>query len=118
MYSNFATLIQLLLGLQAPAVTRLHKTWSKVRNADLRILDELSSFTSPTKNWKHMRDSMTKVAEEYGMSSTDVQIEMPGTSTLKGFPLSTRGRVKIPFGGCIPFLGKYGYTLAFTVRLK
>ncbi|KAI8582802.1 hypothetical protein K450DRAFT_170181 [Umbelopsis ramanniana AG] len=61
MYSNFATLIQVLLGLQAPAVSRLHKTWSKVRNSELKILDELSSFTSPTKNWKHMRDSMTTI---------------------------------------------------------
>lgn len=107
MYSNFATLIQVLLGLQAPAVTRLHKTWSKVRNTELKILDELSSFTSPTKNWKHMRDNMTVVAEEYGMSSTDIQIEMPGTSTLRGFTLNAKGRVKIPFGGCIPFLGKH-----------
>ncbi|KAG2181744.1 hypothetical protein INT44_008559, partial [Umbelopsis vinacea] len=113
MYSNFATLIQVLLGLQAPAVSRLHKTWSKVRNSELKILDELSSFTSPTKNWKHMRDSMTTVAEEYGMSSTDIQIEMPGTSTIRGFPLSSRGRVKIPFGGCIPFLGIYLSDLVF-----
>lgn len=75
----------------------------------MRILEQLSAFTSPMKNWKHIRDSMTEVAEEYGMSPVEVQVEMPGTNH-HGFGKS---KIKIPFGGCIPFLGIYLSDLVF-----
>ncbi|KAI7883438.1 ras GEF [Lichtheimia hyalospora FSU 10163] len=109
LYCNFATLVQILLGLQSPAVSRLRKTWDKVGSNEMRILDQLSAFTSPMKNWKHIRDSMTEVAEEYGMSPVEVQVEMPGTNH-HGFGKS---KIKIPFGGCIPFLGIYLSDLVF-----
>ncbi|KAI7860942.1 ras guanine nucleotide exchange factor domain-containing protein [Circinella umbellata] len=109
LYCNFATLVQILLGLQSPAVSRLKKTWSRVGAHEMRILDQLSEFTSPMKNWKHIRDSMTQVAEEYGMSPVEVQIEMPGTN----HHAFTKTKIKIPFGGCIPFLGIYLSDLVF-----
>ncbi|ORX51971.1 ras GEF [Hesseltinella vesiculosa] len=109
MYSNFATLVQILLGLQSPWVSRLKKTWSRVGSREMRLLEELSLFTSPMRNWKHIRDNMTTVAEEYGMSPTEVQVEMPGTNP-RSF---RRTKVKIPFGGCIPFLGIYLSDLVF-----
>lgn len=83
MYSNYATLVQILLGLQSPAVARLEKTWSKVSAKCHRILSKLTEFTSPMKNWKNIRDSMTEVAEEYGNSPAEVQVEMPGTTANK-----------------------------------
>lgn len=61
------------------------------------------------KNWKHIRDSMTQVAEEYGMSPVEVQIEMPGTN----HHAFGKTKIKIPFGGCIPFLGIYLSDLVF-----
>ncbi|KAI9249727.1 hypothetical protein BDA99DRAFT_216272 [Phascolomyces articulosus] len=109
LYCNFATLVQILLGLQSPAVSRLKKTWDRVGSHEIRILDQLSAFTSPMKNWKHIRDSMTQVAEEYGMSPVEVQIEMPGTN----HHAFTKTKIKIPFGGCIPFLGIYLSDLVF-----
>ncbi|KAI9300639.1 ras guanine nucleotide exchange factor domain-containing protein [Cunninghamella echinulata] len=109
MYSNFATLVQILLGLQSPSVSRLRKTWAKVSDSELRTLDELSSFTSPTKNWKHIRDNMTMVADEYGMSPTEVQIHLPGSTDRQ----SNKPKIKLPFGGCIPFLGLYLSDLVF-----
>ncbi|KAL0093719.1 hypothetical protein F4703DRAFT_1285221 [Phycomyces blakesleeanus] len=109
MYTNFATLVQILLGLQSPSVSRLQKTWSRVGVAEMRQLDQLSAFTSPMRNWKHIRDSMTTVADEYGMSPTEVQIEMPGTN----YEASKKTKIKMPFGGCIPFLGIYLSDLVF-----
>ncbi|CAO3643866.1 unnamed protein product [Cunninghamella blakesleeana] len=113
-YSNYATLVQILLGLQSPSVSRLKKTWARVRAKEMKLLEELSQFTSPMRNWKHIRDNMTVVAEEYGMSPTEVQVEMPGATgsggSTKGFKLT---KVKIPFGGCIPFLGIYLSDLVF-----
>lgn len=106
LYSNYATLVQILLGLQSPSIARLTKTWSKVSPKYQKQLNKLAVFTSPMKNWKHIRDSMTEVAEEYGNSPAQVQVEMPGTSTGKK-------KIKIPFGGCIPFLGIYLSDLVF-----
>ncbi|KAI7868947.1 hypothetical protein BDF14DRAFT_1789654 [Spinellus fusiger] len=108
-YTNFATLVQILLGLQSPSVSRLAKTWARVGVAEMRLLDQLSAFTSPMRNWKHIRDSMTTVADEYGMSPTEVQIEMPGTN----HQTSKKTKIKMPFGGCIPFLGIYLSDLVF-----
>ncbi|KAI9260209.1 hypothetical protein BY458DRAFT_534800 [Sporodiniella umbellata] len=110
-YSNYATLVQILLGLQSPTVAHLEKTWSKVSTKYLKQLGRLTEFSSPMKNWKHIRDSMTEVAEEYGNSPAEVQVEMPGTTADKQKFKKTR--VKMPFGGCIPFLGIYLSDLVF-----
>ncbi|KAG1450409.1 hypothetical protein G6F55_009700 [Rhizopus delemar] len=107
-YCNFSTLIQILLGLQSSSVSRLTKTWSMVNKREMRTLRRLSTFTSPTKNWKHLRDSMTQVAEEYGESPTEIQVEKLGKSTMT---------IKLPFGGCIPFLGIYLSDLVFNSEL-
>ncbi|KAI9007583.1 hypothetical protein CLU79DRAFT_840460 [Phycomyces nitens] len=108
LFCNFATLVQILLGLQSPSVSRLQKTWSRVGTSEMKLLDQLSAFTSPMRNWKSIRDSMMMVAEEYGMSPTEVQIEMPGTHNG-----ASKTKIKLPFGGCIPFLGIYLSDLVF-----
>ncbi|CAO3600490.1 unnamed protein product [Absidia cylindrospora] len=108
-YSNFATLVQILLGLQSPSVSRLRKTWARVADSEMRLLEQLSSFTSPMKNWKHIRDNMTVVAEEYGMSPKEVQIQLPGSIDRQ----LNQPKIKLPFGGCIPFLGLYLSDLVF-----
>lgn len=92
MYANFATLLQILLGLQSPAVSRLQTTWARVGASEMRLLNDLLTFTSPTKNWKNLRDIMTVTAEEYG------------TTAEEG-------------GGCIPFLGIYLSDLVFNAEL-
>lgn len=99
-YANFATLLQILLGLQSPAVTRLSATWARVSASDMRLLDQLIEFTSPMKNWKNMRDSMTLVAEEYGNQPSTTHHD--NTNTM---------------GGCIPFLGIYLSDLIFNAEL-
>ncbi|KAI7897506.1 ras guanine nucleotide exchange factor domain-containing protein [Cokeromyces recurvatus] len=91
LYCNFASLIQILLGLQSPSVSRLEKTWSLVNKFHMKTLQDLSQFTSPIKNWKHLRDTMTHVTED----------EI----------------IRLPFGGCIPFLGIYLSDLIFNAEL-
>lgn len=99
------------MGLQSSSVSRLEKTWSKVDKRVLKTLQELSSFTSPTKNWKQIRDSMTQVAEEYGESPTEIQVQVDKK-------LKNSVTIKLPFGGCIPFLGIYLSDLVFNAELS
>ncbi|EIE85764.1 hypothetical protein RO3G_10474 [Rhizopus delemar RA 99-880] len=112
LYSNYATLVQILLGLQSPTVARLEKTWSKVSARYQKQLNSLTEFSSPMKNWKHIRDGMTEVAEEYGNSPAEVQVEMPGITAVDKQKFK-KTRIKRPFGGCIPFLGIYLSDLVF-----
>lgn len=115
MYCNFTSLIQILLGLQSSSVSRLEKTWPLVKRKELKILQELSTFTSPTKNWKNIRDCMTQVAEEYGESPTEIQVQIPQNGKKKQSKSSVT--IKLPFGGCIPFLGIYLSDLVFNAEL-
>ncbi|KAI8971895.1 hypothetical protein BDF20DRAFT_915646 [Mycotypha africana] len=157
-YCNFTTLIQILLGLQSMPVSRLSKTWALVSHQNMKTLQELSVFTSPTKNWKNIRDSMTIVAEEYGESPTEIQVQIKernnaqhlydsnstadANHSLKNMANSVLHRklstnsskhkkkkktqtkiynrnmtIKLPFGGCIPFLGIYLSDLVFNAEL-
>ncbi|KAG2216649.1 hypothetical protein INT45_010789, partial [Circinella minor] len=112
-YANFATLLQILLGLQSPAVSRLHSTWAQVGATDMRLLDQLSAFTSPMKNWKNIRDSMTKVAEEFGDGSNNHP-----TTGQQGLPPPPQNHdITTDAGGCIPFLGIYLSDLVFNSEL-
>ncbi|KAI8345358.1 ras guanine nucleotide exchange factor domain-containing protein [Blakeslea trispora] len=114
-YCNFSTLLQILLGLQSSSVSRLERTWGLVSKREMKTLQELSTFTSPTKNWKHIRDSMSKVAEEYGESPTEIQVEVD--SSIYGKRKKSSMTIKLPFGGCIPFLGIYLSDLVFNAEL-
>ncbi|KAF9188731.1 hypothetical protein BGZ50_001176 [Haplosporangium sp. Z 11] len=69
-HSNFSSLVQLMLGLQAHSVSRLRRTWSRVRAREISIMQDLVEFTSPFHNWKHIRDAMQSIADEWGGSSS------------------------------------------------
>lgn len=65
-HSNFSSLIQVMLGLQAHSVSRLSQTWNRVRAQEMRIMHDLVEFTSPFHNWRHLRDAMKNIADEWG----------------------------------------------------
>ncbi|KAF9156588.1 hypothetical protein BG015_003888 [Linnemannia schmuckeri] len=67
-HSNFSSLIQLMLGLQSHSVSRLNQTWARVRAQEMRIMEDLVEYTSPFHNWKHLRDDMKSIADEWGGS--------------------------------------------------
>ncbi|KAG0288302.1 hypothetical protein BGZ96_007922 [Linnemannia gamsii] len=68
-HSNFSSLIQLMLGLQSHSVSRLNQTWARVRAQEMRIMEDLVEYTSPFHNWKHLRDDMKSIADEWGGSN-------------------------------------------------
>ncbi|KAI8880882.1 ras GEF [Backusella circina FSU 941] len=117
LYCNFATLLQILLGLQSASVSRLEKTWALVHKREMKTLQELSNFTSPTKNWKNLRDEMNDVAEKYGMAPTEIQVEVGSHSNAHKNRSKKSVVIKLPFGGCIPFLGIYLSDLVFNAEL-
>ncbi|KAI8642467.1 ras guanine nucleotide exchange factor domain-containing protein [Parasitella parasitica] len=104
-HRNYSTLMQILLGLQSPAVSRLEKTWQRVDHCQMELFNQLKEMAKPFKNWKNIRDCMTKATEEVAESFA---VESVLTKSLKSFDLAN---------GCIPFLGLYLSDLVFVAEL-
>ncbi|RIA87036.1 hypothetical protein C1645_778254 [Glomus cerebriforme] len=105
-FSNFATLTQILLGLQSPPVERLRRTWTRIRNEDLRVFKELSEYVSAFGNWKVIREAMRKSIED----STILKelIKQRKSRAADARKINT---------GCIPFLGLYLSDLVFNAAV-
>lgn len=105
-FSNFATLTQILLGLQSSPVERLRRTWTRIRKEDLRILKELNEYISPFGNWKVIREAMRKSIEDATILKALIkQRKRRGSDVRK---INT---------GCIPFLGLYLSDLVFNAAV-
>ncbi|KAI8605129.1 hypothetical protein EDD21DRAFT_364444 [Dissophora ornata] len=65
-HSNFSSLTQIMLGLQNHEVSRLSQTWARVRPTETRLMQDLEEFTSMFHNWKHLRNAMKSIADEWG----------------------------------------------------
>ncbi|KAI7899637.1 ras guanine nucleotide exchange factor domain-containing protein [Cokeromyces recurvatus] len=104
-YRNYSTLLQILLGLQSPSVTRLERTWQKVDHYKLDLFNKLKELSKPFKNWKNVRNDMTKVTKEIAESFA---VETVLTQSLKDLDL---------VNGSIPFLGLYLSDLVFISEL-
>ncbi|KAF9128445.1 hypothetical protein BGW39_005039 [Mortierella sp. 14UC] len=69
-YHNFSSLTQIMLGLQAHEVSRLSRTWARVRSQETKMMEDLVEFTSPFHNWRHLRNAMKSMADEWGGATT------------------------------------------------
>ncbi|KAG0068078.1 hypothetical protein BGZ89_005274 [Linnemannia elongata] len=49
---------------------RIAHTWARVRAQEMRIMEDLVEYTSPFHNWKHLRDDMKSIADEWGGSGS------------------------------------------------
>ena len=58
--NNFATLTQIVVGLQSQFVSSLKQTWEGLKEEDRRIWHELQELVDPRKNWSKMRNEMDK----------------------------------------------------------
>lgn len=105
-HSNFATLTQIILGLQSPWLERLTKTWSRVGMLEMRMLRDLKAFINPARNFKHLRSSMRDMVVQGGMEDL-VTSSGPPRSGNKG----RKPRVHLN-DGCIPFFGLFLSDLA------
>ncbi|ETS79312.1 hypothetical protein PFICI_09165 [Pestalotiopsis fici W106-1] len=66
-YRNFATMSQITIALTSNEIARLTRTWSLIPPQDMRILNDLESLVSPTKNFYNLRIEM-----EGGATETEV----------------------------------------------
>lgn len=87
--------MQILLGLQAPGVSRLEKSWQRIDPYEKQIFNELKEMAKPFRNWKNVRDTMSKAVEDIAESPA---VE----SVLAKVPCISM----IGCRGCIPFLGR------------
>lgn len=55
-----------MLALQSTPVSRLYRTWSRVRDQETDIFADLVEFTSPFHNWRHLRETMKNIADDWG----------------------------------------------------
>lgn len=83
--------MQLMLGLQAHSVSRLSQTWARVRSQEMSVMHDLVEFTSPFHNWKHLREAMKCIADEWGGSSSGAGKES-GTGDAKTKSTLARAR--------------------------
>lgn len=98
--------MQILLGLQSPAVSRLEKTWQRVDPYEMQIFGELKELAKPFRNWKNVREAMNKAIEDVSKSSA-----VESVLTNSHADIRRRG------GGSIPFLGLYLSDLVFNAEL-
>ncbi|KAF9906218.1 hypothetical protein EC991_000845 [Linnemannia zychae] len=111
-HSNFSSLIQLMLGLQSHNVSRLNQTWARVRAQEMRIMEDLVEYTSPFHNWKHLRDDMKSIADEWGGSGSGGAGAGAGASATTPIttpPVATPGEKSPPNSGATTsssFFGK------------
>ncbi|KAI7832611.1 ras guanine nucleotide exchange factor domain-containing protein [Gamsiella multidivaricata] len=61
-YRNFNSLIQLVMGLGSSHLCGLRRTWSRVGNYEMRVLQDLQDFISPCSNWRVIRKAMNQVS--------------------------------------------------------
>ncbi|KAF9114652.1 hypothetical protein BGX27_010229 [Mortierella sp. AM989] len=80
-HSNFSSLTQIMVGLQVFEVSRLHRTWARVRPQEKKIMHELTEFTSMSRNWKHIRNAMKSIADEWGAAAPSVPATTTATSS-------------------------------------
>ncbi|KAI8376066.1 ras guanine nucleotide exchange factor domain-containing protein [Radiomyces spectabilis] len=107
-HRNYSTLMQILLGLQSPAVSRLEKTWQRVDHYELQIFGDLKKMAKPFRNWKNVRDAMNKATEDISESSAVETILTQSKTYATDLSL---------IQGCIPFLGLYLSDLVFNAEL-
>lgn len=105
-HCNFATLTQIILGLQSPWVERLIKTWSRVGMLEMRMLRDLKAFINPARNFKHLRTAMKDMIVQGGMMEL-ITSSGPPRSGYK----AKQSQVRLS-DGCIPFFGLFLSDLA------
>ncbi|KAI8334393.1 ras guanine nucleotide exchange factor domain-containing protein [Chlamydoabsidia padenii] len=103
-HRNYSTLMQILLGLQAPAVSRLERSWHRIDPYEKQIFNELKEMAKPFRNWKNVRDAMSKAVEDIAESPAVESVLINKSESIHR-------------RGCIPFLGLYLSDLVFNAEL-
>ncbi|KAJ3411329.1 Guanine nucleotide exchange factor lte1 [Chytridiales sp. JEL 0842] len=116
--SNFASLMQILLGLQNSNVERLRKTWGKVSTGSKNVLDALGGYVCPLRNFRELRKAMNELARRRGGVVGDVAGEGGGGEVLQEEEEEEEGKE----GGrwvlyAVPFTGLYLGDLVFVAQI-
>lgn len=53
--------MQLVMGLGSSPLCGLRRTWARVGNYEMRVLQDLQDFISPFGNWSDLRKAMNQV---------------------------------------------------------
>ncbi|KAF9173402.1 hypothetical protein BGX20_003317 [Mortierella sp. AD010] len=82
----------IMVGLQVFEVSRLHRTWARVRSQEKKIMHELMEFTSMSRNWKHIRNAMKSIADEWGSASPSATTNQDGSTSTVSSAFPSNGK--------------------------
>ncbi|KAI0243662.1 Guanine nucleotide exchange factor lte1 [Massospora cicadina] len=117
LHRNFATTLQIVLGLQSGTVARLKHTWGRVSAADMQLFGSLSPYAVPLRNWSSIRRVMEGVVDRVPSGLPASQSSSLGLGVKRGL-LNDPSFNAYDHCGAIPFLGLYLSDLVYNAELE
>ncbi|KAH8917978.1 ras GEF [Atractiella rhizophila] len=109
---NFQSVTQIVHGLQTTPVERLRRTWRRVPKWETAVYRDLKTFTSHLRNFKGLRTTTAKIAEEWGpLGGQSSKLVASRSSN------NISAKAKHTRLGCIPFFGIFLRDLAINSEL-
>ncbi|KDQ17002.1 hypothetical protein BOTBODRAFT_222502 [Botryobasidium botryosum FD-172 SS1] len=103
-HNNFSSLVALIAGLQSQWVTSaMQRSWGRVGMWEMRVFADLKAFTSPSENFKYIRQATVALADSRSWKTQEAIGQT--VSNVNSPPSGPKNKEQDSY--CVPFLGMY-----------